>query len=494
MPGGLGIHLFALCHDEARMLPFFFRHYDSFIDRYHIYDASSTDGSFDILEANGRVTAMQRDIRKDSYAKLEQILANFLWKSYRSKADWVIVTNIDEQIFHPDLLAYLERCRADGVTAIKAPYYEMAADEFPDATERLTDSITRGYRSPQLDRLAIFNPKVITDTHFTAGLQSAAPEGTVVWPKTSELLLLRYRQLGAEYASAEQAGRAGGGGAAQAQELLEKVAPVPGLGHNRQRAAAPAGEHAGLIEHSGLFDEDWYRTKYPDTAELDEPLEHFCETGWREGRSPNPYFDTEWYAATYLAAAQREINPLVHYIQEGERSGASPSEHFDAQWYRAEHDLHADERALSHFLRRRTSGKVSPRPDFDVEAYCRAHPEVLTEGLDPYEHSLAEATPDDADGAEEAAPVIGSVPSYEMIEDLLGMEPGADPPKRVSWDNVEEIIKLFLARVEVDEAWYCEAYPDVAEAIREGGIASAAEHFRDSGYFEGRAPRADAEE
>ena len=480
------------------MLPFFFQHYDTFVDRYHIFDASSSDGSFDILEANGRVTAMQRDTHKESYDKLEQILANFLWKSYRSNADWVIVTHIDEQIFHPDLLAYLERCRADGVTAIKAQHYEMAAEQFPDTTEPLTDCVTRGLRCPQLDRLAIFNPKAVTDTHFTAGLQSAAPEGTVVWPKTPELLLLRYRQLGVEYARAGRSGHASGDGvedrAAQARELLEKVGPVPGLGRKRQHAATHPGEHADLIQLSGLFDAEWYREEYPDAEELGEPLAHFCASGWREGRRPNPYFDPEWYASTYLSEREGEINPLVHYIQEGELGDAQPSEHFDTEWYRTQHDLHADEGALSHFLRRRTSGKVSPRPDFDVEAYCRAHPDVLAEGLDPYEHSLQEETADDGDDADEAAPEPGSIPSYEMIEEVLGIEPGADPPKRVSWDQVEDIIKLFLKRVEVDEAWYCETYPDVAEAIREGGIGSAAEHFRDSGYFEGRAPRADAQE
>jgi hypothetical protein len=40
----------------------------------------------------------------------------------------------------------------------------------------------------------------------------------------------------------------------------------------------------------------------------------------------------------------------------------------------------------------------------------------------------------------------------------------------------------------VDEAWYLEAYPDVKDGIKEGLFASASEHFARHGYEEGRRP------
>lgn len=42
--------------------------------------------------------------------------------------------------------------------------------------------------------------------------------------------------------------------------------------------------------------------------------------------------------------------------------------------------------------------------------------------------------------------------------------------------------------VQVDERWYLETYPDVAQAVREGRQASAARHFYDLGFAEGRLP------
>lgn len=42
----------------------------------------------------------------------------------------------------------------------------------------------------------------------------------------------------------------------------------------------------------------------------------------------------------------------------------------------------------------------------------------------------------------------------------------------------------------VDESWYLQRYPDVAQAISQGAIGSAREHFLLIGLYEGRVPYA----
>ena len=42
--------------------------------------------------------------------------------------------------------------------------------------------------------------------------------------------------------------------------------------------------------------------------------------------------------------------------------------------------------------------------------------------------------------------------------------------------------------VQVDEAWYARTYEDIGEAVREGVVVSAQQHFVHDGYFEGRMP------
>ncbi|MFL5255970.1 MAG: hypothetical protein ACJ8AI_24365 [Rhodopila sp.] len=57
-----------------------------------------------------------------------------------------------------------------------------------------------------------------------------------------------------------------------------------------------------------------------------------------------------------------------------------------------------------------------------------------------------------------------------------------------SYENIIKMIRLLISAIDVDEVWYLDTYPDVAQAVRQGQISSAKEHFINNGYFEGRLP------
>jgi hypothetical protein len=67
-----------------------------------------------------------------------------------------------------------------------------------------------------------------------------------------------------------------------------------------------------------LFDPAWYLERYPDVAEAGkEPLGHYAESGWREGRLPSPNFDAVAYLASNPDIAAQGMNPLEHYLRYG---------------------------------------------------------------------------------------------------------------------------------------------------------------------------------
>jgi hypothetical protein len=403
MPGKQKVHLHCLCWNDARLLPYFFRHYDSIVDRYFVFDNGSTDRSLALLKNHGRIKISHFDVSGDSFVEEERRLGDTTWRS--SDADWVIITDIDEHIYHPNLREYLRRCTNEGITAIRSIGYEMVSDGFPVGNRRLCELVTIGTRSTGHDRLCIFNPKALTATNFSPGRHEAEPTGRVIWPTYPQLLLLHFKQLGVDYPIARSAElRRGlkprditeGWGvhytwgaaeiAAKWQEIREASGPVPGLGVLKHIKPANYGEDERIVEQCGLLDGKWYLSTYTDVESAGaDPLSHYCIHGWREGRQPNFYFNPEWYCTNYPKMHTEGRNPLCDYVVRGEKKGAWPSPLFNPDWYRAEHGLSRRESPLRHYLARRMSGQVSPLPDFDVAEYCQNHPEILAAGDDPFE-------------------------------------------------------------------------------------------------------------
>lgn len=89
---------------------------------------------------------------------------------------------------------------------------------------------------------------------------------------------------------------------------------------NRQRVASLLDYI--VVEGSGLFDDAWYVQTYSDVARAGlDPLWHYCNVGWREGRPPSPMFDGAAYLNGHPDAKERGMNPLVHYILHEARGG-----------------------------------------------------------------------------------------------------------------------------------------------------------------------------
>ncbi|GJD66304.1 glycoside hydrolase family 99-like domain-containing protein [Methylobacterium frigidaeris] len=139
-----------------------------------------------------------------------------------------------------------------------------------------------------------------------------------------------------------------------------------------------------------LFDKDFYTRQYTDMAGKNiDPLDHFFKYGYREGRKPNFYFDTEWYLNCNHDVAELGLNPLIHYSMYGEQEGRKPSIIFDPVWYKERHKLTNEQGALAHYLQRRSSGSVSPVPEFDMEFYLDRNQDIVTAGIDPVEHYIS---------------------------------------------------------------------------------------------------------
>lgn len=76
------------------------------------------------------------------------------------------------------------------------------------------------------------------------------------------------------------------------------------------------------IKKSKLFDKKWYLAKNPDVAAANvDPVFHYLQHGWREGRNPSPKFDNNAYLADNPDVAAANACPLIHYINFGFSEG-----------------------------------------------------------------------------------------------------------------------------------------------------------------------------
>ncbi len=171
---------------------------------------------------------------------------------------------------------------------------------------------------------------------------------------------------------------------------------------NRGNQASRGDEVHRVV--SAVLDGAFYRAVYPDIvdAELD-PVRHYVESGWREGRDPAPWFSTRAYAETYPDVVRAGWNPLHHFLVQGRREGREVVRSSEADDYllrrarRGEEpawsfesltggtkdpDLIAEESAARHRER------VLAATEFDAAFYVTANLDVAKVGADPLEHFL----------------------------------------------------------------------------------------------------------
>ncbi len=193
------IELYTNTWNERRMLPFFLDHYEAWVDRFVVFDDGSDDGTAEVLARHPKVDLRPYPPKGNSFVLATLQLWQNVWKESRGRADWVIVTNVDEFLYHPDgMRDYLERCSADGVTMLHPLGYAMVGRAFPAEPRGLVSALRRGVPMYGHDKRQVFVPDAISEIHFEPGRHRARPAGVVREPRVPEAKLLHYKYVDPE--------------------------------------------------------------------------------------------------------------------------------------------------------------------------------------------------------------------------------------------------------------------------------------------------------
>lgn len=81
------------------------------------------------------------------------------------------------------------------------------------------------------------------------------------------------------------------------------------------------------------------------------------------------------------------------------------------------------------------------------------------------------------------------LPPFDSVKRLVEISNVKGVPRvSMSYEQFVQMVRMLLGAVELSEAWYASAYPDIGQAVQDGIVASGRRHFIDDGYFEGRQP------
>jgi glycosyltransferase involved in cell wall biosynthesis len=189
------IIVFAVCYNQAEILPWFLRHYSSFADEISVFDDHSTDGSREILQAHPKVKL--RDWPHEPGIN-EDIFLDFAYEWYpkaHPDFDWAIWVDCDELIYAPDVRAVLES--AKDFEVIRTTGYNMTGDGLPqgEGDAQLWQIMPYGISAEVYSKPVVFRPSA--HVRWSRGKHRLESECKTT-PRPL-LKLLHYRYLGGEY-------------------------------------------------------------------------------------------------------------------------------------------------------------------------------------------------------------------------------------------------------------------------------------------------------
>ncbi len=194
------IHVYSILFNEAFMLPYFLRHYETLADRIFVWDDESTDGTREILSAHPKVTLLETP---EVHGIHEDYWIAALWPRYeqlsRGVADYVICVDADEFVYHPGGLVHaLEEEKQRGTQLVHCAGYTMLADAPPATAGQIYDEIKLGLKDRWSAKWCVFSPEI--GLRFRHGRHGDPRlSGNVVRRANTGIRILHYRYLGAKY-------------------------------------------------------------------------------------------------------------------------------------------------------------------------------------------------------------------------------------------------------------------------------------------------------
>lgn len=186
------IEAYIIVWNREDTIPLTIKHYQKFCSKITVCDNFSTDKTREVaieLGAEVKLFGISGVLDDGEYKHLK----NNCWKG--SKADWVIIVDDDEILYHENIKDFLDKEKQHGTTIVRTQGFSVHSNSMPrnDWLELQDGMIDDNY-----SKLCIFNPQQIKDIGYEFGCHTHMkdhPKGRLVL-SNHKLFLLHYRSVG----------------------------------------------------------------------------------------------------------------------------------------------------------------------------------------------------------------------------------------------------------------------------------------------------------
>lgn len=158
------IHAYILCYNEEDIIFHTLSHYSSFCSRIFLLDNYSTDRSVDIANTFEKVIVLPwwSGNEFDDHANIA--IKQSYYKKYSrpdsplciESADWVITCDMDELIYHPQLLSILVSYKRQSATVANIIGFNMISKKSLSGIGSLVNSVTMGVQAKVFNKPILF--------------------------------------------------------------------------------------------------------------------------------------------------------------------------------------------------------------------------------------------------------------------------------------------------------------------------------------------------
>lgn len=191
----VNIKVYTFCYNSEQILPFIINYWKQYATSVVVYDNMSTDKSVEILSKYDWIEVRHFDTnKKHDPDKMMQIKNNCVNESKSSKADYVMICDLDEVLYCYDSLMHdLTIAKQNGIKVFNSVYYNAIVNKFPASSQTLLQNISgvKLVKNINVNKVLLFDPSI--NIKFSNLQNNCTYDNNI---KTGEINIIHNKMIG----------------------------------------------------------------------------------------------------------------------------------------------------------------------------------------------------------------------------------------------------------------------------------------------------------